>query len=323
MNSINPQLASEADLAHKAQHLRHVIFKTICDGGGGHIPSCLSIAEILAVLYYHVLQIDPAQVDDPGRDRFILSKGHAGVALYAVLADLGFFDAKLLATYGQAETLLGGHPDMHKLPGVEASTGALGHGLAFGMGHALAAKLDGKTYRTFVLLGDGECQEGSVWEAALFAAQRRLDNLIAVIDYNKLQALDRLDNIVSLEPLADKWRAFGWQVREVDGHDVSQLLDAFDNLPFTAGQPSLIIAHTVKGKHSHRDDTPNYMENVPIWHYRLPDPEQMFTSCTQLGTPTSLYPNALSTACEITSASTYVSPEWRIDPPGSQQNKRK
>ncbi len=278
MNTINPQLTTESDLAGKAEHLRRVIFKTICDGGGGHIPSCLSIADVLAVLYYHTLHIDPAQPDDPARDRFILSKGHAGVALYAVLADLGFFESKLLATYGQADTLLGGHPDMHKLPGVEASTGALGHGLAFGMGHALAAKLDGNDYRTFVLLGDGECQEGSVWEAALFAAQQRLDNLVAIIDYNKLQALDRLDNIVALEPLAEKWTAFGWHVRQIDGHDISQLLDTFDKLPFADGRPNLIVAHTVKGHGI------SYMKNVPIWHYRLPNPDEMQTGQAELQT---------------------------------------
>lgn len=266
-----------SDLAAKAKELRKTIFRTICDGKGGHIPASLSIVEILAVLYNGILQVNPQKPNDPDRDRFILSKGHAGVALYSVLADSGFFSRKHLGTFGRRGSILGGHPDMHKVCGVEASTGALGHGFPFGVGIALAAKMDSKKYRVFCLLGDGECQEGSIWEAALFASQHKLDNLISIIDYNKLQAMDKLDNIVSLAPLDDKWRAFGWEVREVDGHDIAALKDIFQSVPFAPGRPNLIIAHTVKGKGI------SMMENVPIWHFRLPNAEEMKSICEELG----------------------------------------
>lgn len=265
------------DLEKKVIEIRKSIFKTICKGGGGHIPASLCIVEILTVLYYKILKIDPNNPRDSDRDRFILSKGHAGVALYAILAERGFFDKSHLATFGKKGTILGGHPDMHKIPGVEASTGSLGHGFPFGVGMAKAAKLDKKDYRVFVLLGDGECQEGSIWEAALFAPQHKLDNLIAIIDYNKFQALDRLDNIVALEPIADKWKSFGWEVREVDGHNISQLESAFKLVPFKSGKPSLIIAHTKKGKGI------SYMEDVAIWHYRLPNGEEIKVACHEMG----------------------------------------
>lgn len=265
------------NLEEKTKELRKTIFRTICKGGGGHIPASLSIAEILTVLYYNVLNIDPKNPKDPQRDRFILSKGHAGVALYAVLADRGFFDKWHLDTFGRRGTILGGHPDMHKTPGVEASTGSLGHGFPFGAGIALAGKMDRKDYRVFVLLSDGECQEGSVWEAAMFASQHKLDNLIAIIDYNKLQAIDWLDKVVSLKPLADKWRSFGWEAREVDGHDISRLQDIFKNIPFIKDRPNAIIANTIKGKGV------SFMENAPIWHYRLPNAKEMKIACDELG----------------------------------------
>lgn len=264
------------DLQEKVKEIRGTILKTICKGGGGHIPASLSVVEILAVLYYQILQVDPAQPKDPHRDRFILSKGHAVVALYAILADKGFFDKSHLDTFGQRGTILGGHPDMHLVPGIEASTGALGHGFPFGVGMALAAKLDKEKYRIFILLGDGECQEGSIWEAALFAPQHKLDNVVAIIDYNKYQALDRLDKIVSLEPLIDKWKAFGWEVREVDGHDITKLNDVFKSIPFVLGKPNLIIAHTIKGKGV------SFMEDVPIWHYRLPNAKELKIACDEL-----------------------------------------
>jgi transketolase len=264
-------------LEEKAKELRKIIFRTICNGGGGHIPASLSIVEILTVLYYRILKVDPSKPNDPRRDRFILSKGHACVALYAVLADRGFYDRKHLRTFGKRGTILGGHPDMYKVPGIEASTGALGHGFPFGVGMSLAAKMDKKNYRVFVLLGDGECQEGSIWEAALFAPRHKLDNLIAIIDYNKLQAMDRLDKIVSLDPLAEKWRAFGWEVREVNGHEMDELEEVFRTVPFAAGKPNLIIAHTTKGKGI------SLMENTPIWHFRLPNEKEMEIMCCELG----------------------------------------
>lgn len=265
------------NLELKAKELRRSIFKTICNGGGGHLPASFSIVDIMTVLYYDVLNIDPQRLLDADRDRFILSKGHGGVTLYSILADKGFFDSKHLETYGKKGTLLGGHPDMYKIPGVEASTGALGHGFPFGVGIALAGKMDKKKYRVFVVLGDGECQEGTIWEAALFAAQQRLDTLVAIIDYNKFQAMDRLEKIVGLEPLADKWRSFGWGVKEIDGHNIKDLQALFHSLPLEPHKPNVIVAHTVKGKGI------SYMENVAIWHYRFPKDDEMQTACRELG----------------------------------------
>lgn len=266
------------NLKEKAKEIRRLIFKTICDGGGGHIAASLSIVEILTVLYYgDILRVNPEKPSDPERDRFILSKGHACVTLYAILADKGFFNKGHLATFGSSKTILGGHPDMHKIPGVEATTGALGHGFPFGVGMALAGKLDKKNYKVFVVLGDGECQEGSIWEAAMFAPHHKLDNLTAIIDYNKIQAMDLLDNIVSLGAMADKWKAFGWEVTEVCGHDISQLQSAFKTLPFSAGKPNLIIADTIKGKGI------SFMEHSPIWHYRMHNDEEMKIACNELG----------------------------------------
>lgn len=268
------------DLRSKAQSLRKELFRTIYLGGGGHLPSCLSMMDILTALYYAVLKVDPNNPKDPDRDRFILSKGHAGVALYTVLADRGFFDPGLLATHGKRGTILGGHPEMHDIPGIEASTGALGHGLSLAAGMALAGKIDRKSYRVFVVLGDGECQEGSIWEAALFAPQFRLDNLTVIIDHNKLQAMDRLENIIGLEPLRGKWKAFGWATKEVDGHDPDALSKLLQRLPLKKNMPSLIVAHTVKGKGI------SFMENVPIWHFRQPNSVEMGTACEDLGLET-------------------------------------
>lgn len=259
-----------------AKKMRGDIFKTICNGGGGHIPASLSIVEILSVLYSGILKVDPRRADDPERDRFILSKGHACVALYAILAEKGFFPKAELDKFGKKESILGGHPDMRKVRGIEASTGSLGHGFPFGAGQALAAKLDKRDYKVFVIIGDGECQEGSVWEAALFAPQHKLDNLVVIVDHNKIQAMDRLDKIVALDPLADKWSSFGWEVREADGHNLSRLQEVFTSIPFVKGKPNLVIAHTTKGKGI------SFMENTPIWHYRLPNAEEMKVACKEL-----------------------------------------
>ena len=266
------------DLSKKADEIRKTIFKTIIDGGGGHIGASLSIVEILTVLYYGgILNIDPQNPLDPNRDRFILSKGHACVSLYVVLADKGFFDKKHLATFGTSDTILGGHPDMLLVPGVEATTGALGHGFPFGVGIAFAGKLDKKGYKVIVVIGDGECQEGSVWEAAFFAAHHKLDNLIVVMDSNKLQAMDSLNSIVSLEPLIDKWKASNWNVAETDGHNMSELTEVFKTVMSSKGKPNLIVANTIKGKGL------SFMENEPIWHYRMPDEKQMEIAFKELG----------------------------------------
>lgn len=232
-------------------------------GKSSHVASVLSIADILALLYGKVLQIDPQNPCCDERDRFILSKGHAGAGVYAALAEVGFFSRDRLKTHYQNGSNLSGHVSHKNNPGVEFSTGSLGHGLSVGAGIALNGKLMKKCYKTFVLMSDGECDEGSNWEAILFAGHKRLDHLTAVVDYNKLQSLTSTTDTLDLEPFADKWRAFGWHVREVDGHDHDELGKAFQQ-PHEPGKPKCIIAHTLKGKGV------SFMENSVLWHYRSP-----------------------------------------------------
>lgn len=260
-----------------AREIRRSIFKMIYQAGGGHIAPAFSTVEILTVLYFGGgLRYNPRHPRWEDRDRFILSKGHACAALYPVLAMAGYFEEELLDTFCQKGSSLGGHPDMQKIPGVEASTGALGHGLSFGIGMALAGKMNSKNYYTYVLLGDGECQEGSIWEGALFAAQQKLDNLTVIVDFNKLQAMDHLDAIIGMEPFVDKWKAFGWNVLEVDGHDIKALQVLFHEEP-RANQPRLILAHTIKGKGV------SFMESQPLWHYRMPDESELELVISELG----------------------------------------
>jgi transketolase len=241
--------------------LRERIVDALEGGKRGHIGASLSLVELLRVLYDDVLQVRPGEPDWPDRDRFILSKGHGCLTLYAVLADAGFFDVAELAKQCTPNALLGGHPDTH-VPGVEAATGALGHGLPIGVGFALAQRMQRRASRTFVVMGDGEIDEGSVWEAALSAAKHKLANLTAIVDYNKLQSYGAVADVMPLEPLADKWRAFGFAVREVDGHDVAALRATFAALPFEAEKPNLVIAHTVKGR-----GIP-FAEGEPLWHHK-------------------------------------------------------
>ncbi len=226
------------------------------------------MADLLAVLYGEVLRVRPQEPDWPERDRFILSKGHCCSALYAVLALRGFIPLDEMASYGCDGSRLLAHAT-HKVPGIEFSTGSLGHGLPFGCGRALAAKRRGESWRTFVLLSDGELDEGSNWEAILFAPQHRLDNLVAVVDYNKIQSLGAVGEVLELEPLADKFRAFRWAVQEVDGHDHAAIRAALQAAPFVPGRPSCLIAHTHKGKGV------TFMENQLLWHYRSPNAEQL------------------------------------------------
>ncbi|HEX3677783.1 MAG TPA: transketolase, partial [Sphingomicrobium sp.] len=240
-----------------------------------HIGSALSIADIIAVLYGRTLRLDPAAPNDPERDRFILSKGHACVALYAALAERGFIDAALLETYGSDGSSLMAHIS-HKVPGAEFSTGALGHGLPFGTGKALAAKRQAKDWRTIVLTSDGEWDEGSNWEAALFAAHHKLDNLLCIIDYNKLQSLTSIDATLRLEPLHSKFDAFGWAVQEVDGHDHDALSNALEAGSWPSGKPAMLIAHTIKGKGV------SFMENRVEWHYRNPTPELLIQALAEI-----------------------------------------
>lgn len=231
--------------------------------GGSHIASILSVADIVAVLYSDVLRFDPKEPKLPERDRFILSKGHAGAAIYAALAERGFFDIAELRTHYQDGSRLSGHVSHKGIPGVEFSTGSLGHGLSVGTGMAHAAKMNGKENRVYVVLGDGECDEGSVWEAALYANHYGLDNLVAIVDHNKMQSLDFCENTMKLAPFAEKWRSFGWNALEIDGHDHEQLREAFTQAK-TAGKPTVIIANTVKGKGI------SFMEFDILWHYRFP-----------------------------------------------------
>ena len=234
------------------------------------------MSDILAVLYTGVLRVDPERPDWPERDRFILSKGHGGAGLYAVLAECGFFPRAWLDEYCDDGSRLAGHVSHHGVPGVEASTGSLGHGLSLGCGMALAAKRAGRDFRAFVILSDGECDEGSTWEAALFAPHHGLDNLVAVIDYNKIQSLGNVKDVLDLEPLCDKWDAFRWGVREIDGHDHEQLRDALTSVPFEAGRPSMIVAHTIKGKGV------SFMEGELAWHYKSPNDEQVAIALAEL-----------------------------------------
>ena len=245
---------------------------------GSHIGSVLSVAEIIAVLYARVLNVDPKEPKKPDRDRLILSKGHAGSAVYAALAETGFFPVEQLKTHYANGSILSGHVSHKGVPGVEVSTGSLGHGLGVGTGMALGAKMDGAQWRTYVVLGDGECDEGSVWEAALQAAQYRLDRLIAVIDYNHMQSLATVDETLRLEPFEQKWKDFGWNAMSVDGHDTDALMKAFDWAKENAGsrKPSVILAHTVKGKGV------SFMENNILWHYRTPQGEEYDAALKEL-----------------------------------------
>ena len=245
---------------------------------GSHIGSVLSVAEIIAVLYTSVLNVDPKNPKKPDRDRLILSKGHAGSAVYAALAETGFFPVEQLKTHYANGSILSGHVSHKGVPGVEVSTGALGHGLGIGVGMALGAKMDGATWRTYVVLGDGECDEGSVWESALQAAQYRLGRMIAVVDYNHMQSLTTVENTLRLEPFEQKWKDFGWNAESVDGHDTDALKAAFERAQANAGtgKPSVILAHTIKGKGV------SFMENNILWHYRTPQGEEYDAALKEL-----------------------------------------
>lgn len=256
------------DIEQTAKDIRKTIYKIAHYAGGGHMGAAFSMADIISVLYFdNVLKYDAKNPDWEDRDKFILSKGHACYALYAVLAKAGYFPEEELWHVGKPGSKFGGHPKMHEIPGVEATTGALGHGLSFAIGIAYANKIDHKDSHVYVVLGDGECQEGSIWEGALSAPTLELDNLTVIVDHNKLQAMDDLENIVRMKPFSDKWKAFGWSVVEIDGHNYGEIKKSF--LKREVGKPTLVIAHTNKGKGV------SFMENVPIWHYRMPSDEEL------------------------------------------------
>jgi transketolase len=258
-----------------AKRIRIDALQMVAEAKASHIGSALSIADLMAVLYGGILKVDPSSPIWSDRDRFILSKGHACVAVYAALAESGFFGKENLSTYGKDFSPLMNHIS-HKVPGVEFSTGSLGHGLPFGVGKALAARRLKMNWRTFVLLSDGELGEGSNWEAMMFAAHHQLDNLVAIVDYNKLQSLTTIDKTLRIEPLADKARAFGWAVREVGGHDHVELTNALANPIWEPGKPSFLIAHTTKGKGV------SFMENRVEWHYKSPTANELAQALGEL-----------------------------------------
>jgi len=250
-----------APLDERSLHLRRLVMRGLVGGNRGHVGSSMSPIEILRVLYDDVLRYRPQEPNWSGRDRFILSKGHGCLALYAILADKGFFDPSHLDKFCHVDGILGGHPEHGKVPGVEASTGALGHGFPIGVGMALAARMQKRDSRVFVVMGDGEINEGSVWEAAMCASKHKLANLCAIIDYNKIQSAGPTSEIQELEPLLDKWRAFGFAAIDLDGHDVASLRQALRKVPLATDKPTAIVCHTVKGK-----GIP-FAENNPKWHH--------------------------------------------------------
>lgn len=263
-------------LRAEANAARMMALRMVCDAGIGHLGGDFSAMDIVTVLYGAILRIDPQRPEAPDRDRFILSKGHATGALYVTLARRGFFPVRELDSFMKPLSNLGGHPDRNKLPGVESNTGPLGHGLPVAVGIALAAKLSSQTHRTFVVTGDGELQEGSNWEAAMSASHNGLDNLVVTVDRNHLQQGERTEQTVGLEPLADKWRAFGFSVVEVDGHDHAALLEVYRCVPLSSGKPTCVIAHTIKGKGV------SFMEDGAAWHHRVPSPTEYTVAMHEL-----------------------------------------
>jgi transketolase len=259
---------SVEELEKMAVIIRCDIIDMICTAAAGHPGGSLSAADVVTALYFRVMRIDPQNPDWPDRDRFILSKGHACPVWYAALAERGYFDKSHLKTLRQMGSILQGHPDMLKTPGIDMTAGSLGHGLPAGLGMALAGKLQQKDYHVFVIIGDGESQEGSIWEASMAAPNFKLDNLTAILDYNHLQNDYSVDDIMPIHPVVDKWQAFGWHVIEIDGHDMAQVVQALEEAKAHRGAPTMIVANTVKGKGV------SYMENVCEWHGRAPCQEE-------------------------------------------------
>jgi transketolase len=274
--------AAQADeLRATASLIRAKIIETSHKAKMPHLGSCLSCTDILTALYFNVLDIDPKRPRDPERDRFILSKGHGAPALFQILAMRGFFPESMMSDYGQDGSLFGEHPPTpDHLAGIEAATGSLGHGLPMGVGMALSARILKRKHRVIAVLSDGECNEGSVWEAAMFAAGQKLDRLAIVVDFNKWQATGRSEEIMALAPLADKWRAFGWNACEIDGHNMEALVRVLTAVPDGSGKPVAIIAHTVKGKGV------SFMEDDNNWHYRIPTADEVVAAKRELGIPT-------------------------------------
>lgn len=270
------------ELEAKARHIRRHVIQMIYGAGSGHPGGSLSATDVMVALYFDIMNHNPDNPKWPDRDRFVLSKGHAAPALYACLAETGYFPVEELKTLRQIGSRLQGHPDMRKTPGVEASTGSEGQGLSMGLGMALAGKLDRKSYTTYVMVGDGEMNCGQIWEAAMSASFFKADNLVAIIDRNKLQLDGPTRQIMNIEPLADKWKAFGWDVSEINGHNFPEILTALHEAKDTKGRPSIIIANTVKGKGV------SFMEGVVGFHGKCPDEKQYIQAMKELGEDVSI-----------------------------------
>ncbi len=280
LNQDHGNEAREAMLARlkgQARLMRQGIMTTLQAAGSGHVGGSMSSADIVTALYFQIMRVDPANPRWEDRDRFVLSKGHASALLCPVLAECGFFPKELLSTFNLMDSPFSMHPDMLKIPGADMSTGSLGHGLSIGLGMALAARVQKKSYRTYVLMGDGEQAEGSVWEAAMAASGLKMDNLVGIVDHNEFGSDCALCEVVSAMPIAEKYRAFGWAVREIDGHDMAQVVDALMQTPFEPGKPSLILAHTVKGK-----GVPEAEARFD-WHYHKVDQEVVDAAKVALG----------------------------------------
>ena len=281
---LNTLAASQSEMVLHAAEIRRNLVKMIIDKGKGHAGGALSMVDILTSLYFGVMIVDPDSPVHHQRDRFLLSKGHACTALYATLAQRGFFPVATLDSYYELNSYLGGHP-IKGLPGVEMATGSLGHGPPIGLGMAVSAKMDEESHRVFVLVGDGEIQEGVVWEAVMFAAHHRLDNFIMIIDRNRIQSDEFTEDLLIMDPIEKKFEAFGWACKSIDGHDVSALTNTLNSVPFETGKPSLVIANTVKGKGV------DFMENQVAFHNKGPAPgtdeadramEQLDAMCSRL-----------------------------------------
>jgi len=258
------------ELKNITKQIRTIVLKTCHQVKVGHIGSAFSIADILAVLYFNILKIDPQNPTDENRDRLVLSKGHACSALYATMVLRGFFEEKILMGQFHVDGgMLHGHPVKDAVPGIEVTTGSLGQGFSTATGIALAAKKLKKNFKTFIISSDGECNEGQVWEAVLFAAQQKLDNLVAIIDYNHLQAFGTTKEVLDMDPFAEKFKSFGWQTAEIDGHNFNQIIESLSNLPKDKEKPTAIIAKTIKGKGV------SFMENKLEWHYKWPTDEEL------------------------------------------------
>ena len=273
---MHPSITDLTSIEGLAKTIRRDILNLCFKTGSSHIGSSFSIVEILTALYFKSMNISPENAESPDRDRFILSKGHGCPALYVALHHRGFIDAAAMEGFARDGGTLEQHPTRNLRWGIECSTGSLGHGLSIGAGMSLAGKRDKRDSRVFVLLSDGETNEGSTWEAAMLAAQHKLDNLVAIVDYNKMQALGKTEEVIHLEPYAAKWESFGWSTIQVDGHNIQDLTAAFGKVPFCRGKPSCVIAHTVKGRGV------CFMEGELLWHYRCPDQEEFEKAICEL-----------------------------------------